>query len=211
MAFAERTLGPKAVEYIRECLGYANTLGECLLARADLATGKVTTYLPADVTDEEAHNFTWGGKLPRGRQQIVGGARIEEVDAKETTAHLVSVIRSFMATRENAVCILSDSMSKPSDPCLAKAKAKWVCYRDEVYVVVAGGSATEEEVDQAFGEAGSGWWSSLVGALTSHPQQGAFQKQREITAEDLKLLAERAETIVVGAYDMEGFVIWHKP
>ena len=54
-------------------------------------------------------------------------------------------------------------------------------------------------------------YPGLIGVMTSLPEGHYLAlEKKKITSEELKLLAERAEKIIVGAYDGEGYLIWSK-
>jgi hypothetical protein len=42
-------------------------------------------------------------------------------------------------------------------------------------------------------------------------EAGFSDEAREITSVKLRVLAERTQKIIVGAYDGEGYLIWSKP
>jgi hypothetical protein len=51
----------------------------------------------------------------------------------------------------------------------------------------------------------------MIGALTWLPPEKAISaRQRKLTLEQLKLMAERTVKLFTVAYDGEGYLIWHR-
>lgn len=68
---------------------------------------------------------------------------------------------------------------------------------------------TKVGIDKALTEAENAW--QMVGALTSLPHKNAISAtERELTLEQLQLMAERTVKLFTVAYDGEGYLIWHR-
>lgn len=67
----------------------------------------------------------------------------------------------------------------------------------------------QEKIAKTMREANSDW--RFVCLMSSLPgKERLARRGRSLTADDVRALAERAEKIVVGAYDGEGYLVWSK-
>ena len=215
-AYKEITLGPEAIEYIRKCLSDGNTLARYLLQKLNLDRGRVVTFLSSDVTAEAAKQFTTGGKLPmppKSQWRYAEGERSKwrMVPIPDTDSCLVAIIEAFLNAEEKRVCIFEDDLSRPNDPILSRSVARLLTFKDEVYHFLSGRDVESSKIRQTIRQAKS--IPLFIGAMTSVPEESSFSyKARRITITSdklLRILAERTEKIVVGAYDGEGYLIWN--
>lgn len=213
---AELHLGPEAVSYIRDCLANGKTLARYLLQRPDLESGTVTTFLPSDVGKEAATQFKWGGKLRRDPATFVyrtepDGSRTRWEPVPNTDPWLVSIIQAFLRAAEDRVCIFENALARPSDPVLSRSESRVLVFDNEVYHFLSAADWASTIIAQAIREAGCPY-PPLIGAMASAADEAGFSGEgRQISSAQLKVLAERTEKIVIGAYDGEGYLIWSKP
>jgi hypothetical protein len=198
-AFREHRLGSPANEHILECLKYGHTLSRHLLRRRQgLKEGRVITRLPLGANTGELDKFEWGGKYPPA------------ADAKGLPSardDLVSRIGDFLKRKEGGVCIFENYLARRTDPALSRARSRVRLYGDEVYHVLTEEDAKPEPIKAAVAEAEG--LPIFIGALSTLPQGSRiYSAQRELAGEELRALADRAEKIIVGAYDGEGYLIW---
>jgi hypothetical protein len=212
---AEISLGPEAIGYIRECLSYGKTLARYLLEKLDLESGSVTTFLPPDVSEEARTQFKWGGKFKRDPATFVyhtapDGSRTRMEPVPNTNPWLVSIVEAFLRGAEGRVCIFEDALVRPSDPCFSSLKGRLLIFGDEVYYFLSSEDREGKRIAETVREAAN-VWPGLIGALTSVAGEAALSDEaREITAAQLRVLAESVEKIVVGAYDGESYLIWSR-
>src|SRR2546428_9453138 len=100
-AFKEIELGIEGLGYIRERLAEGKTLSQHLLSGCDLEGGKVTTYLPKVISDQEAKQFSTGGKLPspEGSTKYLAasnGSRWRMEQKPNLEAYVDRMIRDFL-------------------------------------------------------------------------------------------------------------------
>jgi hypothetical protein len=211
--FKEIEVGTEGLNYIKDRLAEGNSLSQALLNSRDLASGKVTTYLPAAISDREAKQFSTGGKLRIPRRLSVTLAirgsnwRIEPKPNLDT--YIVKMIRSFLGQR-GSCCIFEDAKSRPTDPWIQSEDGRIKNLDDEVYYVLDEKDANDEEkIARTVRDAQSGW--HFVGVMSLPPRNGRLSGGgRNLSADDLRALAERAVVILVGAYDGEGYLVWSK-
>lgn len=111
---SQRTLDPRALAYIRESLAEGHTLASYLLQRPDLEGGAVTTFVPDGVTDEAAHQFSYGGILPEPPADThvhvpeLNGSVSRMVPVPNTDPYLVQLIERFLRTGAGRICIFEE-------------------------------------------------------------------------------------------------------
>ena len=209
-SFSERTLGPSALDYIRERLGSGKTFAHHLMIALDLEAGSAITYIPENVSDESAHEFRYGGKLPtpdestwrRGPGTII-------IPTPNTDDWLTTQIESFLKESSNRVCILEEGIAMATDPFWSKNDYRCQAASfvgDEVYYVVRS-VETREQVREAVNWASSAWPGSL-GALTTADPDDPVLINRDIDPERWPVLAARTKALIVGAYDAESYLVW---
>lgn len=215
MEYSERALGPEAIDYIRERLSTGKTLARHLLETLNLQQGSVITFLPSSVSEREALQFEEGA-LPRPDPSTFHyytdkqGRRSRMEPVPNTNPWLVSTIRPFLADDENRVCIFEEWALHPPYAHWSTNKSDIVTFvEDEVYYVLLSGDA-ETRIHEAV-RLGGGAWPGLLAAMTSMPADEPISSDtRSISRAHLRTLAERTKRLVVGVYDGESFLVWHK-
>ena len=215
---AELHLGPEAVSYIRDCLANGKTLARYLLQRPDLESGTVTTFLPSDVGKEAATQFKWGGKLRRDPATFVyhtepDGSRTRWEPVPNTDPWLISILQEFLGAGGDRVAIFENEVALPGDPWLSLPRwdiLQTVIFGNEVYHVLSNRDAEDEERILTTIKGADSWL--FIGAMTSLSEPPDLPLEGgTVDDEVLKTFAQRAEKIVVGAYDGESYLIWSKP
>lgn len=204
----EFALGAEGLQYIVTHLGWGHAFSQCVFERVDLSRGDVVTHLPPTVTAAEVVKFDQGGKLPtppRETWRKTEGA--VAIPIPNTRPHLVETIRGFLSIPGRA-CVLENAEAMRAEPWVERCDCRIAFFGDEVYHVLDA-TADGEAIDVSIRYAQSAW--TFVGALTSLGDRLSLPDDRgELTLEVLGSLAERVEQVFVGAYDLEGYVIWRR-
>jgi len=212
---AELHLGPEAVSYIRDCLANGKTLARYLLQRPDLESGTVTTFLPSDVSEEAATQFKWGGKLKRDPATFVyrtepDGSRTRWEPVPNTDPWLISILQEFLRGGPERVCVFENSSAAPEHPWLLSSGMQTLIFESEVYHFLSSRDLENEEKILTTIEGTKSWL--FYGTMTSLSEPPDLPLEGgTVDDEVLKTFAQRAEKIVVGAYDGESYLIWSKP
>lgn len=214
--FGEVLLGNEAIQFIRNCLMEGGMmLGHDLLLCCDLESGRVKTYLPTSVSDGESRRFTTGGKVetPTGpAENFVArdGTRWVMIPKAETNLHLVRTIQAYLRGEGRRWCIFENATSRPSDVWILAGDDRIRVLGNEVYYLIGKDDAEDEaRILKTVRNADSAW--RFACAMSSVPEQVHFlEGGRRLKRDEVRVLAERAEKIVVGAYDGEGYLIWSK-
>lgn len=202
--------GFEAIEYIRYILEGGKTLSSYLLQNHDLDKGKVIACLPEGVSDKEAKEFEVGGKLNVPPQSMKYKPRTIAYPIPNTDSYLAGIVQSFLITKERRLCILEDATRRPDDPIITPVDDLMFAVENEVYYMLSVKEAeNKEKVARTINVANSLW--HFVCVMTSFPKGGTLLSDvKNIKVNDLKILADRAEKIAIGAYDGEGYLIWER-
>ena len=205
----EMDLGVEGREFVEsELRGGWASLSKLLLQSLDLSTGKVVTYLPAGTSVAAAKDFKIGGKLPTPPEstwvKVPGGIAIPTPNTLQFMADLLDSALSA----SDSVFILEDAIASRSDPGLERTSSRTAFLGDEVYHVVVGGPPSSASTIKATVRSAESF--RLVGAVSSLSRQDPPlpPNRGELTLELLEQIALRTTTIMVGAYDFEGYVLW---
>lgn len=182
----------EANRYLMEYLQYGHHLDTQLLTQLDLKKGKVTAFLPADVDPEIAQRFSEGG-IAR---------------ATESESCLVAMIQKCLTNGEGRLCVFEDPLAHPEDPFPAECNARRLILGKEVYYYLTPKDLEHIQIRRTIREAEHP--NFFLGVMTSIPPGNVFpQTVGIITTDEIHVLVERTEKIFVGAYDGEGYLIWH--
>jgi len=204
------TLGADALDYVKDCLREGLTLAHHILSR-DLDHGYVRTFLPAEpVTQGTIADYRTGGKFPPSPESewrtVPGGVMVPIVGADSA---LVDLIRTFLTQSSERLCVFEDALAKPSDPCMS-ASTSYMVFGDEVYHIVTAEYGDSSQIREKLVEAKS--IPIFIGLMTSWGPDcpRTFTTGQSFSPTCLEQLAQRAETIIVGAYDGESYIVWEQ-
>lgn len=207
-------LGPEAIEYVREHLTYGSTLGKYLLSEKNLDKSTVITFLPQDVDVDQVSQFKAGGKVNPLHPEVhyfvtEDGSRFRMELKGNSFSHLAAVLAQFLRGNANRLCVIEEPLMRPGDPGFPDGGRSIVkTLNDEIYYLLSGfGNIDKRAIQDVVGKADRGF--HFVCAMTSVPDGDMdLWRGRQITPKTLQKLARGTESIVVGAYDGEGYLIW---
>jgi hypothetical protein len=220
-AYKEITLGPGAVDYIRDRLAEGKTLAKFLLDRTDLDTGKVSTFLPFDADLSKVNNFSRGGVLPTPPPEThhhftaPDGTKTVMVPVPGTSNQLGAIIQEFLKQGDAQICLFESAVAKPTDGFLSTSNAKdlrVLTFQEDVYCLLKEND-DPEKIEKSLRYAKSFLVFGVLVHLSDKDKVlplDADSPGKELTLDELKVLAEETEKIVVGAYDGEGYLIWSR-
>jgi len=185
----EFKLGSEAISYIRSQLGLGYSLAQHLL-NLPLEQGQVTTYLPALTSDEAKRSFDKGGVVDR---------------SEEPLHKVVTLVSAFLREQVKGYAVFEGFWRDRS--LFATAKEQHLFYEPEAIYYFASSANPDPVYIEAAVRAGRSY--PYIGVLTSLPEgKPDIQSGTNVTSQQLRELASRAQHIVVGSYDDEGYLIW---
>ena len=188
-----RELGDEARAYLLDVLANGRTLASHVASAIRVRTGRVYTYAPAHVPDSDLRQFEIGGKTTMGN----------------TMPWYVDLVRTYLRQGGKRLCVLEDICSSQGDPWLSTSAASAIghlrTYQDEVYRVLAPEDAHPEVVEACIVAAASASYAS--GFMTVAPSDWD-PTGTTLGDSQLQALAHGVRKVAVGAYDLEGWLIW---
>jgi hypothetical protein len=180
--------GARAVLYIREELAKGHDLARHLLERP-LEEGRVATYLPEEA---EPHllNFESGG-----------------VGSGQENLKVAELIKEGMDQAMDGipVCILEHPGASKGWPFLTRGDWPHFTVGDDVYLF----AHPEESVEAITKIVREIHWYPGIGAASTLPTESPrLSHGEERDPELLRVVADRAELVVIAAYDAEGWLVW---
>lgn len=211
--YTEARLGQAAGQFMKECLASGNTLARLVLETLRLEQSEITTFLPLGTAPESVQDFGSGGKLPappssEWKYAQAGNESLRMVPVPNTDAELGAKIKEYLLSGNNRVCVLEDALKKPSDPVLSALTTKYATYGSEVYHLLLQEHAQDDSIFTAMKSAKS--IPTFIGVMTSCARPRELATTGEISVDELRELAKRAEIVFVGAYDGEGYLLWRR-
>ena len=219
--YKEFILGPEAIEYVQKSLGMGKTLAHFIMVKSSSWRGKVFTFFPKDflIKDNDINEFMWG-KLPQPSptHKITrkNGKKLIYVPLPSTQEYLITLIQKYLNEKEGRMCIFEDPYGKPSDLFFSSKEflsmnISTLIFGNDIYYSLTKKDSDREHVTKVFNQ-GFAFSPPTIAIITSVSGKNwlPVKKQSEITLEQLKMLTDRAEKIIIGAYDGEGYLIWEK-
>ncbi len=219
VTYNEIKLDTEAIEYIKDRLADGKTLAKFLLEQRNLDSGEVITFLPPHANLERLKNFS-GGVLPTPPPEThhyyttPDGTKSVMVPVPNTRPHLVTIIQEFLKQGDGHLCLFEHALASPADDFLSSPDEQDLrvrTFEDDVYFLLIGNDLDREKIDKTIRYVTS---YLIIGVLVCPLEEDNFlsldQKiaYGKITHDELKLLAQRTEKIIVGAYDGESYLIW---
>jgi hypothetical protein len=183
-------LGSDAIQYIRARLKEGNHLSQYVLDHVPLGEGSVSTVLPEATSRDALLNFGAGGVTKR----------------RDTEPVIVRAISEYLHA-PGRVALFEDKLALCGDASLRRSsRSDFATCDSEVYYFLAGPDTTSESIKKAVRFATS---YRFVGVLAPLPiAMIGLRKGAEISLSNLEEIAQKADYLLVGAYDGEGDLVW---
>jgi hypothetical protein len=205
---------PFSIEYIEQRLLDGNALAKAVLDFVPLQQGQVVSCLPQGVALTSLRDFRTGGKLPSPPVSEWQSTQREDetllmIPVPSTDDWLAEKVRAFLTGDPERLCIFEDALKRYGDPVLSKVPTRYATFDKEVYHLLLSVDAQQERILKAIRTARS--IPTFIGVMTKWVGSAPNSHHTSISSSTIRSLAERAEKIIVGAFDGEGYLVWHKP
>ena len=220
-AYKEITLGPEAIDYIRDRLAEGKTLAKFLLDRGDLDKGRVTTFVPFDADLSRINNFSRGGVLPTPPPEThhhftaPDGTKTVMVPVPGTSKQLAAMMQEFLSRSDKRIGLFESAVARSTDGFLSTPNAKdlrVMTFQEDVYYLLKEND-DREMIHKTLQYAKSYLVLGVLVHLTDKDKfllQDEDSLRKELTLDQFKVLANQTEKIIIGAYDGEGYLIWRR-
>jgi hypothetical protein len=166
--------------------------------------GRYFSLLNPSADKNKVCNFHSGGILPENSLEPISfGGKIYSGRRKE---HSFSQLAEFLkiATQSRLCCYFEDLLHQRKDPIAAQFKEETLYYQEEPYLFLKDTDFSITRANQMISYVNAQWhYMNIISKEQPDPILN-------ITYEKLEKIALGTTAIVLGAYDMEGFVIWMK-
>lgn len=202
-----------AVKYMRRQLRQGKSFAEILLQTVDFEQGDIATLSPTALSPTETIQFDWGHtpQAQTGLERIkIGDTSYIAVPTANANKQLAEAIYELLRSPES-VCLLENALAEAHDSWLKRTKSRVVFNGTEVYHVLFNADRDKDKIEDAIRDAHHS--PVLIGAVGYVRQDGLARIAlgRAINTELLTAFAETVQSVFVGAYDGEGYIVWNKP
>jgi hypothetical protein len=124
---------------------------------------------------------------------------------------LSRVVGEYLLGGADRVCVFEDWIASPGSALVANSDLRPYVFENIVYFALFHEDAeNRERIESTIQNAEDVWL--FYGVISSLPEEMHLDPEGGlISGQIMEMLAQRAEKIVVGAYDGESYLIWSKP
>jgi hypothetical protein len=192
-----------AIEYIEKELNFAGRFGKSVAETIDLDKGRVYVYLPLTLQSfyKEFQDSILGVFREIGDEGVDKETVIGEITTKPH-----KIVFQFLKNNTSG-CAIFETFYLSRDVSHIHTKDwPYITHKGEVFWFLDHENANFETINQCFKSRKA--YPSVVG-LSYLPETLIINnKDREVQNENFKLIVERIDCLLVGAYDEETFLIW---
>jgi len=196
----------QAFDYLREQINSEKPLSK-FLSQQDIESGKVYTFVPEYVSEEQLYKFSTGG-LYFSEKKLINGAWLSEI-INESKPRIQQMIKDYLNAFQNNCCIFEECNSAPTDPWVITSKVEYVHMHDDMYYFFDKKNINPYMFQEAFDGSG-GWYFLCVLSSLEVEKHANFAPFKEVSSRLLKTIANNATAFFVEAYDHEGYLMWIK-
>lgn len=194
-----------ALRYVTDQLRDGHSLAQALLKNVDFKKGHFFALLHRSADKTKIHEFKAGGILPKNLlEPVIFKGKIYPGREKSHSVHqLVLYLESVL--RPGQSCFFEDVVHSKSDPVLPDIERQIFYFLEEVYLFIKKNAFSKETAEKVIRYSDAQWYYMNV------ISEEDLESNRNLTEETLENIAVKTTHVVVGAYDMEGFVVWTTP
>lgn len=195
----------KAFRYVTGQLRDGHALAQALLKNVDFKEGHFFALLHRSADKTQIHEFQAGGILPTNLlEPVIFQGNIYPGREKSHSVHqLVLYLKSVL--RPGQSCFFEDLIHSKSDPVPPEIQRQSFYFLEEVYLSIKKEELSKETAEKAIHYSDAQWYYMNV------ISEEKPRSNRNVTRETIENIAKKTTHVVVGAYDMEGFVVWVAP
>lgn len=194
----------QALRYVRDQLQDGHTLAKELLINLNFKEGSFFALLHPSADRAKIHKFRDGGILILNPLEGVPFQGNLYPGRKKT--HSIDQLAKYLKDilQPGQCCFFEDMIHNKSDPIVSEVKRHTLYFQKEVYLYLKENEFSQNSAKKIIHYVDAQWYYMNIISKTT------FGFETNITAEQLHNLALRTTVLVIGAYDMEGFVIWKR-
>lgn len=193
-----------ALKYVSERLQDGNTLALELLKTLNFRSGHFFALFQSSLVDKtRIHEFSAGGLLPENALELVSFQKKTYSGRKKSHSfHQLSLyLNSELLSGK--CCYFEDVIYKNTDQTAPWAEKFIASFQDEVYLCLKKSEFSIELAEKMIHHSNAQWYYMNI-------ISDDLGVEKHITSDQLQQIASGTSHLVLGAYDMEGFVVWEK-
>jgi len=194
-------LGIDAIDHLTEALedgsAFANPSISFYLSKLPLREGRMTTYWPTHMNQNDINKFN----------SVVLFHRTKKLDIR---GKIENLIMEYLRNNKNGYAVF-ESLVMKGDPIYHNKERNFVTQDSNVYIYhfVRSLDYSNIQVSHAFNSAR---YYPLVVALTKLSENvSPIEPFQELSDETIKELVDNTDIIITDVYDGTGFLIWKRP
>ncbi len=191
--------------YTKEVLAQGRTLSHLIDKHSNLAEWQAVSFVPENLPDAAMNNFNFGSNLP------------SEVIRKAVSEWVVELLTDC----SYPALIVENALAQPSDLWLSTTRVNTIVFENEVYHYCAIPETEAAHTKDALSEivlktitTAENAYPPVVGVVSARSDRLRVRSEGQFSVlqrEELVTIATNACHIIVGAYDGEGYLVWHRP
>lgn len=194
----------QTLEYVTDQLQDGHSLARELLMNLDFKEGSFFSLLHPSADRTKIHEFQTGGILAVNPLEDVFFQGKIYPGRKKTHSiqQLALYLKNMLHTGQ--CCFFEDMVHNKSDPIVPEIEKHILYFHEEIYLYIQEAEFSEETANKLIHYADAQWYyMNIISELGP-------KFEVNMTCEQLHNIALKATLIVIGAYDMEGFVVWKR-
>lgn len=194
-------------EFFEETLSEGHVMAHELLTSLNFKEGSFFAITSTSADVSKLTEFRYGGILPLNPVEkiiVLGKARLGRKKAT-SEEELALFLNQTLKQDKQLCCIFEEVAFEKGDPCLSKCKSEIVYFNNEVYYFLKSVACSVEKLLSLIRAADAQWYYMNIITQTIAPQ-----KNQQWSQANIMTAAKNTTHLIIGAYDMEGYVCWEK-
>ncbi|MBU6382698.1 MAG: hypothetical protein KGR16_00050 [Verrucomicrobia bacterium] len=194
----------QALRYVADQLQDGHTLARELLINLNFKEGSFFALLHPSADRTKIYEFQTGGILAvNPLEDVLFQGKVYPGRKKAHSVHQLALyLKSIL--QPGQCCFFEDMIHHRSDPIVSEIEKHILYFHREVYLYIKEAEFSQELAKKIIHYADAQWYYMNI-ISESDPRC-----ELNMTSEQLHNIALKATLIVIGAYDMEGFVVWKR-
>jgi hypothetical protein len=193
--------------YLQDNLSGGYTLCNRLLDLITFSDGHFFTLLPQDANLQNIYRFSCGEILPQYPEREIEVLKRKYIGrAIPTLQDELGMFIFKMINKNKLSCVFDDVVQSPTDPHVELFHSHGLIYNEEIYYLITPKNNVLETVLKCIEESNAIWHSLCILTEANFNEM----KDKKLSLEKLDEICLKAQIIVVGAYDGEGYIFWER-
>lgn len=198
----------KTLLYVLEVLNGGKTIANKIVDSGVVQNGVCFTFMPSKIDVKTLYQFKYGGLLQQNpiEEIVVLGKKYKARKKPKLNVELSMFIFNELSKNNKLSCLFEDYLAELTHPHIDLFYETGVSYNNEIYYLVNQKNLTQNLIFRCIKEMDLCWHGVII--LSEVNLQDINNKQ--LSDKQVVELCHNIKTIIVGAYDGEGYVFWER-